>query len=107
QTAACLVAAIRLGSAHSPCCETVSRQSPCISPLPAAKSPVNLSVDGSPQPPRASEPAQKQGAPSTGSAGNPNSRLGRKASPHSQGRVMEHVTAMPSFVGIDISKDRL
>lgn len=33
---------------------------------------------------------------------NPNSRLGRKASPHLQGRVMEQI-----FVGIDVAKDRL
>jgi transposase len=63
-------------------------------------------VDGSPQPPRAIEPVKKQGAPPTGSAGNPNSRLGRK-SPHSQGRVMEQPPTSPSFVGIDVSKDRL
>ena len=60
-----------------------------------------------PAAPRAMEPAKKQGAPSTGSAANPNSRLGRKASPHSQGRVMEQSTVTPSFVGIDALKDRL
>jgi transposase len=64
-------------------------------------------VDGSPEPPRVIEPEKKQGAPSTGSTGNPNSRLGRKASPHSQGRVMEQTATSPSFVGIDVSKDRL
>jgi transposase len=64
-------------------------------------------VDGSPQAPRVSEPEKKQGAPSTGSIENPNSRLGRKPSPHSQGRVMERHPASPSFVGIDVSKDRL
>src|SRR5215468_7191609 len=80
---------------------------PCILPLPATKQSASLSVDGSPQPPRVSEPEQKQGAPSTGSIRNPNSRQGRKPSPHSQGRVMERHSASPSFVGIDVSKDRL
>jgi transposase len=80
---------------------------PCILPLPATEPSASLSVDGSPQPPRAIEPVKKHGAPSTGSAGNPNSRLGRKLSPHSQGRVMEQPPTSPSFVGIDVSKDRL
>ena len=80
---------------------------PCIFPLPATKQSVSLSVDGSPSPPGVSEPEKKQGAPSTGSIRNPNSRLGRKPSPHSQGRVMERFSASPGFVGIDVSKDRL
>jgi transposase len=80
---------------------------PCILPLPDAKHPAIVSMDGSPQPPRVRGPEQKRGAPSIGSIGNPNSRLGRKPSPHSQGRVMEHLPAAPSFVGIDVSKDRL
>lgn len=80
---------------------------PCILPLPATKQPVGVSVDGSPQPPRVSEPEKKQGAPSTGSIRNPNSRQGRKSSPHSQGRVMEQSLTAPRFVGIDVSKDRL
>ena len=80
---------------------------PCILPLPAERKPERLSVDGSPQPSRVSEPEKKHGAPSTGSSRNPNSRLGRKPSPHSQGRVMEQPATSPSFVGIDVSKDRL
>jgi transposase len=80
---------------------------PCILPLPAERKPERLSVDGSPQPPGAIEPEKKHGAPSTGSRGNPNSRLGRTSSPHSQGRVMEQPPASPYFVGIDVSKDRL
>jgi transposase len=64
-------------------------------------------VDGSPQPIGAIEPVNKHGAPSTGSTWNPNSRLGRKSSPHSQGRVMEQTAVSPNFVGIDVSKDRL
>jgi transposase len=80
---------------------------PCILPLPDAKQPAIVSMDGSPQPPRVLEPEKKRGAPSIGSTGNPNSRLGRKPSPHSQGRVMERFPAAPSFIGIDVSKDRL
>jgi transposase len=80
---------------------------PCILPLPAETKPERLSVDGSPQPPGAFEPVKKHGAPPTGSAGNPNSRLGRESSPHSQGRVMEQPPTSPNFVGIDVSKDRL
>jgi cytochrome c553 len=53
------------------------------------KQSASLSVDGSPEAPRVNEPEKKQGAPSIGSAANPNSRLGRKRSPHSQGRVMQ------------------
>ena len=64
-------------------------------------------MDGSPQPPGAIEPVKNQGAPSTGSTRNPNSRLDREASPHCQARVMEQPSASPSFVGIDVSKDRL
>jgi transposase len=64
-------------------------------------------VDGSPQPPGVNEPEKKQGAPSIGSRRNPNSRLGRQSSPHLRERVMEHHSTTPSFVGIDVSKDRL
>jgi transposase len=80
---------------------------PCILPLPPAKRSASLPVDGSPQPPGVNEPEKKQGAPSIGSRRNPNSRLGRQSSPHLQGRVMEHHSTTPSFVGIDVSKDRL
>ena len=80
---------------------------PCILPLPAETKPARLSVDGSPQPPGVIEPVKKQGASSTGSAENPNSRLGRIASPYLQGRVMEQPAISPSFVGIDVSKERL
>ena len=76
-------------------------------PLQMMKPSASPSVDGRPQPPRVSEPEKKRGAPSTGSIRNPNSRLGRQPSPHSQGRVMEQSSSVPSFVGIDVSKDRL
>ena len=84
----------------------VDGRAPCILPLPTTRQSASLSVDGSPQAPRVNEPEKKQGVPSIGSVANPNSRLGRKPSPHSQGRVMEHL-ASPTFVGIDVSKDRL
>ncbi len=94
-----------------PAFQRVSRAAPakppCILPLPAVRKPERLSVDGSPQPPGAIEPEKKHGAPSTGSTGNPNSRLGRESSLHSQGRVMEQPPTSPCFVGIDVSKDRL
>jgi transposase len=77
----------------------------CIFPLPATKQSASLSMDGSPQPPRVSEPEKKQGAPSIGFTANPNSHLGQ-SSPHLQGRVMERLAAAPAFVGIDVSKDR-
>ena len=64
-------------------------------------------MDGSPQSGGVIEPATELGAPSTGSSRNPNSRQGRKPSPHSQGRVMEQPPVGSAFVGIDVSKDRL
>ncbi len=83
-------------------------RSSCISRLPAAAKPARLSADGSPPSSRVPiEPVLEHGAPSAGSIRNPNSRSGRTASPHSQGRVMEQAASSPSFVGIDVSKDRL
>lgn len=64
-------------------------------------------MDGSPYRPWVIEPASEHGAPSVGSKRSPNSRLGRNASPDLQGRVMEQPPTTPSFVGIDVSKDRL
>src|SRR3954471_133369 len=81
--------------------------SPCISQLPAGRRQTKLSADGSPLVPWVNKPVSEHGAPSAGSMRNPHSRLGRKASPHLQGRVMEQSPASPSFVGIDVSKDRL
>src|SRR5205814_7449939 len=52
--------------------------------------------------PRAFEPVPQRGSPSVVPS-NPNSRLGRKASPFAQGGVAMGQT----FVGIDVSKDRL
>src|SRR5262249_46516500 len=59
-------------------------------------------ADGSPIVSRSVETFTEHGAPSV-SPSNPNSRSGRKASPHLQGRgMMEDL-----FVGIDVAKDRL
>src|SRR5712691_6018568 len=75
---------------------------PCIFKTPAS-SVVGVKVGGSPLPPRSHKTARKPGAPPIAShAVNPNSRLGRPASPHRQGRVMERI-----FAGLDVSKDRL
>src|SRR5947209_14212013 len=75
---------------------------PCIFETPAS-SVVGVKVGGSPLPPRSDKTVRKLGAPPAASrAVNPNSRLGRPASPHRQGRVMERI-----FVGLDVSKNRL
>ena len=85
-------------------------QPPCISHLSAGDEPARLMADGSPSRPRAEEPVSERGAPSAVPSWNPNSRLGRDsrcpASPHLQGRVMDH-PPRAGFVGIDVSKDRL
>src|SRR6187200_1559781 len=59
-------------------------------------------ADGRPFHPRACKPVPQRGTPSAVPS-NPNSRLGRKASPVAQGGVeMDAI-----YVGIDVSKDRL
>jgi len=59
-------------------------------------------ADGSPIVSGSLQTVTERGAPSV-VPGNPDSRLGRRrASPHSQGRVME-----PVYIGIDVAKDRL
>src|SRR5260370_38031278 len=81
--------------------ETAASRPPCISASSRRRGKVGAAVaDGSPQPPRVYQPAPELGAPSAASL-SPNSRQGRQASPHAQGRDMEH------FVGIDVAKDRL
>src|SRR5271156_5265312 len=55
-----------------------------------------------PKPLRASKPVWKRGS-SPVVPSNPNSRLGRRASPLAQGRDQMDAT----FVGIDVAKDRL
>ena len=80
----------------------------CISQLPSSPRAASLAVDGSPCPPGVSEPVSELGAPSTRTLSNPNSRQGRlKASPYSQGRVMEQSSSSTVFVGIDVAKSQL
>src|SRR5207253_5437168 len=75
---------------------------PCILPTRGTDVP-RVKVGGSPIPPRSTKTVRKLGAPPAASRTvNPDSRLGRTASPHTQGRVMERI-----FVGIDVAKDRL
>jgi len=59
-------------------------------------------ADGRPIPLRDIKPVGEQGSPSAGPL-NPNSRLGRKASPLAQGWDQMDAT----YIGIDVSKDRL
>src|ERR1700727_711284 len=59
-----------------------------------------VAADGSPSAPWVSKPVPEPGAPSA-HPNIPNSRRGRIASPHVQGREMD------VFIGIDVSKDRL
>src|SRR2546422_273116 len=66
---------------------------PCIFETPAS-SVVGVKVGGSPLPPRSDKTVRKLGAPPAASrAVNPNSRLGRPASPHRQGRRSEEHTS--------------
>src|SRR5579883_2098459 len=77
------------------------RGAPCISHRSSPRRKIGGAVaDESPLAPRARKPAPEHGASSVGSP-SPNSRRGRQASPHAQGRDMEH------FIGIDVAKDRL
>src|SRR6202166_3792527 len=81
--------------------ETPAARAPCISRSSQHRGKVGVAVaDGSPPAPWVDQPVPEHGAPSAGSI-SPNSRRGRQASPHAQGRDMEH------FVGIDVAKDRL
>src|SRR5262245_61189865 len=58
-------------------------------------------VGGSPCPSGSRETVTELGAPSTSRTVNPHSRSGRR-SPHSQGRVMDHL-----FIGLDVAKAQL
>src|SRR6185437_622275 len=73
-----------------------------MSELPASRKVCSAVAGGSPIVSRPGKAVTELGAPSAVPL-NPDSRLGRVASPHAQGRVrMEQ-----HFVGIDVSKDRL
>src|ERR1700733_11523471 len=74
---------------------------PCISSSLRHGDKVDVAAaDGSPSAPWVSKPVPEPGAPSA-HPNIPNSRRGRIASPHVQGREMD------VFIGIDVSKDRL
>src|SRR5580704_18085761 len=79
----------------------VALRAPCISSRRRRAGKVSVAAaDGSPLAPGVHEPVREHGAPSVHSK-IPNSRRGRLASPHVQGREMD------VFIGIDVSKDRL
>lgn len=61
-------------------------------------------AESSPFAPKALKAVTEPGTLSVLSVNNPDSRSGRRVSPHSQGRDMMEA---PRFVGIDVSKDRL
>jgi transposase len=70
--------------------------------------PVRLEVGRSPSYGWVREPVLERGALPTIASVNPDSRLGRTASPHWQARVMQaSPSSSPVFVGIDVAKDRL
>src|SRR5687767_3426783 len=75
---------------------------PCKSRIAGAASVAVAVADGRPCHPGALKPAPQRGTPSAVPS-NPNSRLGRAASPIAQGWVKMDAI----FVGIDVSKDRL
>src|SRR5260370_40975516 len=75
---------------------------PCIFQDTASARLSRVKVGGSPESPGSSKTASELGAPPTVPAANPNSRGGRAASPHAQGRGMD-----PMVVGIEVAKDRL
>src|SRR4051812_29917175 len=75
---------------------------PCKSRIAKSASVAGAVADGRPSHPRALKPVPQHGTPSAVPS-NPNSRLGRKASPVAQGGVKMDAI----YVGIDVSKDRL
>src|SRR5262249_49347855 len=75
---------------------------PCKSGIAESVKGTDAVADGRPFHPGASKPVPQRGTPSAVPS-NPNSRLGRKASPIAQGGVKMEAT----YVGIDVSKDRL
>src|SRR5438046_3796054 len=75
---------------------------PCKSGIADSATLAGAVADGRPFHPWALKPVPQRGTPSAVPS-NPNSRLGRKASPIAQGGVKMDAT----FVGIDVSKDRL
>jgi hypothetical protein len=86
----------------------LAMNAPCKSraSAPAGGRLVGAVAEGRPDAPGAVEPASELGSPSAVPS-NPDSRLGRTRSPLAQGRVAMEPTHEPTFVGIDVSKDRL
>src|SRR5712671_6165245 len=80
----------------------VSSRHPCKSRSTESVSLTEAVADGRPFHPWAFKPVPQRGTPSAVPS-NPNSRLGRKASPIAQGGVKMDAI----YVGIDVSKDRL
>ena len=78
------------------------RPHPCKAGVTESASVADAVADGRPTHPRALKPVPQRGALSAVPS-NPNSRLGRKASPIAQGGVKMDAI----YVGIDVSKDRL
>src|SRR5262249_919296 len=75
---------------------------PCIfQPRPIGTMSRDRLVGGSPCPSGSRETVTELGAPPTSRTVNPHSRSGRR-SPHSQGRVMDHL-----FIGLDVAKAQL
>src|SRR5215470_831266 len=81
---------------------THSRPHPCKSSIADSATLAGAVADGRPFHPWTLKPVPQRGAPSAVPS-NPNSRLGRKASPVAQGGVKMDAI----FVGIDVSKDQL
>ena len=75
---------------------------PCKSRITVSAKMADAVADWRPSHPRALQPVPQRGSPSVVPS-NPNSRLGRTASPLAQGGVKMDAI----FVGIDVSKDRL
>src|SRR5258708_19699011 len=75
---------------------------PCMSIARRRRRVGSAGTDGSPIVSRPKKAVTELGAPSVVPS-NPNSRPGRKASPHLQGRVQMEAC----FIGIDVAKDRL
>src|SRR5882672_10397764 len=77
---------------------------PCISKRQRRRRIEAAVAESSPFTPMALKAVTELGTLSALSVNNPDSRSGRRVSPHSQGRDMMEA---PRFVGIDVSKDRL
>src|SRR5438876_10793362 len=80
----------------------INDRHPCKSGIADSATLAGAVADGRPFHPWALKPVPQRGSPSVVPS-NPNSRLGRKASPIAQGGVKMDAT----YVGIDVSKEKL